>query len=325
MQGIISYGVYIPSHRIKREEYVKNLGSFSAAGVEEKAVLKNDEDVISMAVEAAQGAMENAKVKPEEVGTLCVGLCASREKSASSVISEALGLRSDVLSFEFSSGKAGTSALICCAQLAGDGVGLAVVSDAPSGKVGDSVEHGFGAASAAFVLGSKNCIASIDGFASFTKEVGGGRFEKDGKITELGVATFSRMEYETLVAGAAKTLMKKMKLEAKDFAHAIVQQTDARTPLRVVKKLGMDEKQAHIIVSKVGDAGAATTLLGLASVLENAKPKERILLVSYASGGTSDAVAFTVEKESGVKAVKGALENKKYIDFPTYLRWKKVL
>ena len=59
--GIIGYGVYLPRYRIKAEEYTKAWGTFAAPGVKEKALTGYDEDVATMAIEASQNAIHQAR------------------------------------------------------------------------------------------------------------------------------------------------------------------------------------------------------------------------------------------------------------------------
>ncbi|MBS7620826.1 hydroxymethylglutaryl-CoA synthase, partial [Candidatus Bathyarchaeota archaeon] len=70
--------------------------------------------------------------------------------------------------------------------------------------------------------------------------------------------------------------------------------------------------------------------VGLAAVLDIARPNERILIVSYGSGAGSDAYSFTttsqiLEKRQRQKlTVKYQAENPflEYVDYTTYRRLK---
>jgi hydroxymethylglutaryl-CoA synthase len=57
--GISGYGVYIPRLRIKKEDYAKAWGSFSAAGVSEKSVMGFDEDVLTASAKVSRRALES--------------------------------------------------------------------------------------------------------------------------------------------------------------------------------------------------------------------------------------------------------------------------
>jgi uncharacterized OB-fold protein len=92
--------------------------------------------------------------------------------------------------------------------------------------------------------------------------------------------------------------LKRLNAKIEDFRHVVLQQPDARMVKKAVKTLGLGPGQleAGDYFDAVGDLGAASLLIGLASVLDRAKPGDRILLLSYGSG-VSDAVALNVGKE----------------------------
>ena len=72
------------------------------------------------------------------------------------------------------------------------------------------------------------------------------------------------------------------------------------------------------MASSLGDCGAASSLLGLAAVLDVAKPGNRILLVSYGFGAGSDALSLIVTDEilsKDRKGVENQLENKKIVNY----------
>jgi hydroxymethylglutaryl-CoA synthase len=62
MPGIVSYGVYLPRHRLSRESIRKTLGQGGGKGT--RSVAGYDEDTTSMAVEAARRARWNGSFEP---------------------------------------------------------------------------------------------------------------------------------------------------------------------------------------------------------------------------------------------------------------------
>lgn len=72
-------------------------------------------------------------------------------------------------------------------------------------------------------------------------------------------------------------------------------------------------------------------MVGLASVLDVAKPGDRIFMTSYGSGAGSDGFDFTVTDEISSLArhkapsVAELVENKRYIDYGTYSKITKIL
>jgi hydroxymethylglutaryl-CoA synthase len=68
--------------------------------------------------------------------------------------------------------------------------------------------------------------------------------------------------------------------------------------------------------------------LGLASVLDIAKPGDRIFAVAYGSGAGSDAFDITVTNEilelrrDAAPTVKDLVEHKKFLDYATYAKFR---
>ncbi|MDQ1330675.1 MAG: hypothetical protein QG578_940 [Thermodesulfobacteriota bacterium] len=92
----------------------------------------------------------------------------------------------------------------------------------------------------------------------------------------------------------------------------------------IAKKLNASpDKVVSTMHETCGDTGAAHALLMLVSALENAKPKDRILVAGFGQG--CDALCFEVteniKKLSERNGVKGSEKNKKIID--NYMKWLK--
>ena len=73
-----------------------------------------------------------------------------------------------------------------------------------------------------------------------------------------------------------------------------------------------------LLVPKIGNTYSAAVPLGLAAVLDIAKPGDRILATSFGSGAGSDSFSITVEEGIEEKRNKGT-PLKKFIDDKAYL------
>ena len=114
--SILGYGMYVPKLRIKADEISAAWGGGSKK-VMEKAVTNFDEDVITMAVEAAQSALSNAKMSGKSLGAIYLGTDSSPyiEQGATSMLAEVLDAPSDVFLADLNgSPRASTAALISC-------------------------------------------------------------------------------------------------------------------------------------------------------------------------------------------------------------------
>lgn len=336
--GIIGYGVYLPKYRIKAEEYTKAWGSFSAPGVREKSVPGYDEDVITMAVEAARNAINYARIDPDSIGTLYLATTSGPygEKPLSSTILAALTGNEEVRTADFTgSTRAGTSAFLGCfdrVAAEGRGVGLVVASDVPLGPPDRGSEHPFGAGSAAYVIGEGDPIAIPEGSYSVSIETLGERFRRAGELYTRDLEL--RVNFmEQCLQKSIHGLLGSLNLTPEKVDHLVLQQPDAAKSLKAVGRLGFSDKALALgmIAAYTGDTGVASPLLSLAHVLDHAQGSERIVVASYGSG--SDAFSLLVHdgivqrraQSSEVPTFKDCLEKREYVDYVTYLKFKKYL
>jgi hydroxymethylglutaryl-CoA synthase len=305
--GLLGYGVYIPRYRINKVEYVKAWGRFAAAGIEEKAVPGFDEDSVTMAVEASMNALNHAKVDASKLNAIYFASTSSpyAEKLVSSTIAMALGAPPRVSVADFtSSTMAGTSALLMSLDFVASGRGhfaLVATSDCPYADPSDFFEHPLGAGAAAFVVGGGTPIATIEASGCTTIEALGERFRKKGEkfIETLGIPAYTQAVIMKTVTSSVKALLDNTGRKPSDFNFVVLPQFDGRLPSRIARKNGFEETQfiPSMVVSQIGDAGAASPLIGLAKVLDEAKPGHKVLVTSYGAGAGSDAVSINVNKE----------------------------
>src|SRR5258707_14303650 len=95
---------------------------------------------------------------------------------------------------------------------------------------------------------------------------------------------------------AAETLMKMMGTKPSDYTYAVFHQPNVKFPERASKQLGFNETQIKfgLLAGEIGNVYAGSCLLGLTATLDEAKPGDRILCVSYGSGAGSDALDIRV-------------------------------
>jgi hydroxymethylglutaryl-CoA synthase len=80
----------------------------------------------------------------------------------------------------------------------------------------------------------------------------------------------------------------------------------------------------------VGNTYAGSAMLGLTAILDEARPGDRVLLVSYGSGAGSDAVSLRVtdkieERRDRAPHTRVYVERRKMIDYGMYVRYRKKL
>jgi hydroxymethylglutaryl-CoA synthase len=240
---------------------------------------------------------------------------------------------SDVMACDcIHSSKSGSSALILGMGLsaASDRAVLVIATDDPHVAPCDDLEPLAGSGAAAFVLGKGNGVASILGSYSCSREVYDiwQPVEAPYMVHDMAV---SRQLFGEVTGGAAKKYMEKHGTAPQDVDHVVFSQQDGRTPLGVARSLRIPNEKlaAGLLCPSIGDLYSASALLGLAAVLDQSKEGERILVLSYGSGG---ADVFEVQAEEGIRlrqdacpSVQDYLADKEYIDYVNFLRHTHVI
>lgn len=336
--GISGYGAYIPRYRIRAEEIAAVWGS-NAEGIKkglkvaEKAIAGQDEDTATIAVEAARNALIMSAINPEWIGAIYVGSESHpyAVKPTATIVSEAVGA-SPVMTaadFEFAC-KAGTAGIQTCMGLVGSNIidyGLAVGADTAQGAPGDPLEFTAASGGAAYIIGREDLIADIEGTYSITTDTPDFWRREGESYPRHGGRFTGSPAYFKHVLSATTGIMKKLDLSPEDFDHAVFHQPNGKFPRTAARNLGFNEKQIKtgLIVEKVGNTYSGATLLGLARVLDNAKPDERILVTAFGSGAGSDSFSIMttegiLEKRGRSPTVDSYINVKKYVDYGTYVK-----
>jgi len=342
--GIVGYGCYIPRFRIKVEEIARIWGEDpenikNGLGIFEKSVPDMDEDTITISVAAAKNAISRCgeSFDQKKIGALYIGSESHPYvvKPSGTVVAEALDLSNNLMmaDFEFAC-KAGTAAMLVCLShvKAGDiEYGLAIGADTSQGQPGDALEYTAAAGGGAFVIG-KNPLASFEGSYSYASDTPD-FWRREGQSYPKHSARFTgKPAYFKHIISATKGLMEKLELKPSDFNHVVFHMPNGKFPSRVGQMLGFTKEQmkAGFIVPYVGNFYSGSSLVGLCSVLDVAKPGERILITSFGSGAGSDSMSFIVtdeiiERREKAPLTKNYIENKKYIDYGLYVKMRRKL
>lgn len=330
MAGIIGYGVYIPRYRIEQKEPAMAWGSWSGG---EKAVCGADEDVVTMAAEAIQNAINHAGIDPEQIEAIYIGTASSPyiEQYIAPILAETLGLHPEATMIDYSGSlNALANALLGCLDaIAAKRIkcGIVVGGEARATAPGTEGDANFGAGAVAMVVGTGGTIADFEGVHTYsTLFLDRWRSSTDSWVSNVFDNRFDReYGYQRHVAEACKGLMGKLGNKAEDYTYAVFQQPDDRMPGLAAKELGVQkERLAPAISSTLGDLGSCSAFISLAGVLDRAKPDESILLASYGSGG-SNAMSILVrnqidEKRKRVIPLERHVSRKRQISYTSYLR-----
>ena len=345
MTGIVGYGSWIPFKRISVDEINRVWHNTSLARVKnvlkltERAVLAPNEDTVTIAVGAADRALEYARIEKAQVGAAFLGTCTNPYDSRPSVtiLQDALGLNGDILAGDIQfAGKSGTTSMQVCMGLVESKMAryaLAIGADTINRHTcpGRLYEYAASAGAVALVIGTDDAIATIKATASRCSDLSdffrteGERYIQDigdgGKLYPMFEAGFTEH-----VVRASQAVMDQVGLKPSDYDYAVFQQPYGAIPFVLGKRLGFSEEQIRpgVVSNQIGDCGAASVLLGLANVLDTARAGQKILVASYGFGAGSDALSLEttalIEKRRSAITVASLLSNKELVDYATASR-----
>ena len=293
MIGIVSYGAYVPLRRL------------TTGAQSEKAVANWDEDTLTMAVAAATDCLGG--IGRETVGGLYFATTTPPygEKLAATTAAWALGLRPDILTADITNSlRAGSAAL----RMADDAVKagsaknvLVTASDLRMG--GGGMDSGFGDGAAAFLVGDKDVIATIEGSYSLSNELLDVWRASGAKNVRSWEDRFVFEEgYLKILPQVIKSFFEKYNLSAKDITKAVFYGPDLRRHRQMVGALGFKPEQVQEpFLEKLGNTGTSFTLMMLVAALEDAKAGDKILLASYGDG----AEVFLLKVTDNIKKING--------------------
>ncbi len=342
MVGVVGYGAYVPRNRIKAEEIAKVWGQDADAMksgnlVVEKSVPSPDQDMTTIAVEAARSALKRAGINPAEIGCVYVGSESKpyAVKPSSTIIAEAIGATPEVhcADFEFAC-KAGSENIFVAYGLVRAGLvkyGLGIGADTSQGAPGDALEYTAAAGGAAFIMGADEdkIVAAVEETYSFATDTAD-FWRREGQLYPRHGGRFTgEPAYFKHVTGAARGIMAKAGLQPSDFKYAVFHMPNGSFPLRAAKMMGFTPEQMEpgLVVRTIGNCYSGSSPLGVAQVLDQAASGDRILWVSFGSGAGSDAFVLRatdrLEKVRHLAPTVAEMKaNKRYIDYATYAKYR---
>ncbi len=335
--GIVGYGSYIPRYRLPGSEIARIWTSGGGASpIREKAVAGLDEDVVTMAIEAARNAIACASIDPLRIRAVWVGSESHpyAVKPTSTIVAESIGASSNVLAadWEFAC-KAGTEAVQAALGLVGSGMAdyiLSIGMDTAQGRPGDALEYTAGSGGAAFVLGpAEESYAVYLGSYSYVTDTPD-FWRRVGEVYPSHGDRFTgEPAYFAHTIAAASTLMESMNTTASDYDYAVFHQPNIKFPARAAKTLGFspDQIAAGLLANEIGNVYSGSCMIGLTAILDIAKPGDRILMISYGSGAGSDAFDLRAtdrvgRRPSGRRTTADYIKRRSEIDYGTYVRFR---
>lgn len=335
--GIVGYGAYVPRYRLPASEVARVwTGSSGGLPIKEKAVAGLDEDTLTMSVEAARNALARARIDPGELRAVWVGSESHpyAVKPTSTIVAEALGAAPYVQAadLEFAC-KAGSEAIVAGMGIVGSGMGryvLAIGMDTAQSRPGDALEYTAASGGAAFIVGpAEEAVAVYEASLSHVTDTPDFWRRAYAHYPSHGHRFTGEPAYFEHIISAGSALMSELGTTPADYQYVVLHQPNTKFPQRAAQLLGFTQEQLKtgLLVPVIGNTYAGSSLIGLTAILDEAKPGDRIFMVSFGSGAGSDAFSIRVtdrivEARERAPKTQDYIARRKVIDYATYVRFR---
>ena len=325
--GISGYGAYVPRLRVRTSDISRAWrprGAIAPA-VAEKSVPGPDEDVVTMSIEAARTALDRASARLDRIGAVWVGTESKpyAVKPSATIVAEALGITPHVVAadMEFAC-KAGSEAMQAAVAFVGSGmVEAALAIGMDTAQPGDALEYTAGCGGAAYLFADAGeALAVVEASVSHVTDTPDFFRREGAAYPEHGGRFTGEPSYFHHTRAASRRLLEEAGADPSDFAHAVFHQPVPKFVEKVASELGFTREQigTGLVARRMGNAYAGSSLLGLAAILDVARPGDRVFFCSYGSGAGSDAFAFRVtdriEARRDGPAVADYLDRRQVVD-----------
>lgn len=342
MIGIVGYGAYVPAYRIKVSSIADQWGGDTNALekgllLNEKSVPGQDEDTITISVEAAKNALKRARIEPNKIGAVYIGSESHpyAVKPSGTVLIDALGIgpHVHVADFEFAC-KAGSEAMFVAYSHVKSGnmdYAMGIGADTSQGAPGDALEYTASAGGAAFLFGRENVVAELLYTHSFTSDTADFWRREYQHYPHHGGRFTGEPAYFKHILGCGRALLKSSGMKPEDFKYAVFHMPNGKFPLKAGKTLGFTNEQMMQgwVVNKMGNTYSGSSPTGLTAILDVAKPGDNIFMVSFGSGAGSDGFIFKAtdklpEVQGLAPTTYSIIDDKKiYLDYGKYVAYRK--
>jgi len=282
-------------------------------------VANYDEDSITLAAAAGIDCVNGSDRNAIDALFFATTTSPYIEKQGASIVAAAVDLRRDILTNDFTNSlRSGTLAMRSALDAIDAGSAKQVmltVADVRMGPPGSEFDQSSGDGAGALLLGNNGVIANIVGSYTFTAEIlDNWRAEGDVNVRTWEDRWVVDSGYLKLLPQAITGLLQKLNMTPKDITKAAFYAPTARRHGEMARRLGFEQSQIQDpLFGKVGNTGAAHSIMLLIAALEDAKPGDKILVASYGDGADAFLVEVTseIEKVTPRCGIKNNLESKR--------------
>jgi hydroxymethylglutaryl-CoA synthase len=316
--GILAFGAYLPRLRLSRKAIADANGWFNPAlkaqGKGERAMCNWDEDVVTMAVEAARDALFERDRSSIAAIRFASTTFPFLDRSHAGIAAGALSLKEDIAAQDVAASQRAATSALASALMSREET-LIVAAEQRRARSASPVEMSTGDGAAAILIGegepAAKLLASASRTADFVDHYRSMDMPYDYQWEERWIRDAG---YTEIVPPTILQCLEKAKRKAAEVTHFCMPATLARVAVSMAKAAGIPEAAVRDNFHAVcGEAGVAHPLLMLVAALEEAKPGDLILLVGFGQG--ADALLFEVtdaiKKQPKRLGLKGHLKRRK--------------
>lgn len=320
--GIVSIGTYTPEKLLTNQQLEKLVDTSdqwitSKTGIKQRHVASPEQATSDLAYLAAEKALKNAGIKPEEVDLIIVATATPDMMfpATACIVQEKLGAV-NAAAFDLEAGCTGfIYAITIGSQFIESGMykTVLVIGAETLSRILNWEDRTtcvlFGDGAGAVVLrpvandrGIIACYLGADGAGSstLTMPAGGSRMPATSETANKNLHTVHMNGHEVykfatrIVVDAAKKVLEKASLSISDINLLIPHQANIRILESASKKLGLPMEKIMVNIDRYGNTSSASIPLALAEALRQGRIKDgdNIVLVGFGSGLTFGAVSM---------------------------------
>ena len=294
--GLIGMGKYVPSHVLTNADLEKRLDTSdewirTMTGIEERRIADDSTDTSHMAYNAAVEAINNAGIKPEEIGLILVATVTPDRPfpSVSTMLQEQLGAN-NAAAMDVSAACAGFMyGVVTAKQFVESGTYdyVLVVGVEKLSKITDWEDRNtailFGDGAGAAIIGKVSEGRGILSFELGADGSGGKHLYQDEKLVMNGREVFKFAVRQ--MGESAESVIEKAGLTKEDVDFLIPHQANIRIMESSRERLGLPVEKMSKTIHKYGNTSAASIPISLVDDLAEGRVKDDDVIVMVGFGG----------------------------------------
>lgn len=303
--GLIGIGKYVPPHILTNADLEKRMDTSdewirTMTGIEERRIADDSMDTSELAYQSAVNAIENAGIKPEELGLILVATVTPDRPfpSVATMIQDRLGAK-NAAAMDISAACAGFMyGVVTAKQFVESGVYdyVLVVGVEKLSKITDWEDRNtavlFGDGAGAAVVGKVSEGRGILSFELGADGSGGKHLYQDDKLVMNGREVFKFAVRQ--MGESAINVIEKAGLSKEEVDYLIPHQANIRIMESSRERLGLPVEKMSKTIHKYGNTSAASIPISLVDDLADGKVKDDdvIVLVGFGGGLTWGALCI---------------------------------